>query len=122
VTIGSWRSCWLFWRPRAAKTGKSPPRGRWPRFGWGGWTLGSTAKEIAGKSASSAVIAALAPICVDKFQRATGAEASLAELKKVSSWEQATFVEKGGWATLPGSDTANSSVARACAELLGSLK
>ena len=31
-------------------------------FGWGGWTLGSTAKEMAGKSASSAVIAALAPI------------------------------------------------------------
>jgi len=91
-------------------------------FGWGGWTLGSTAKEMAGRSASSAVIAELAPICVDKFQRATGAEANLAELKKVSSWQQATFVEKGGWATLPGSDTVNSSVARACADLLGNLK
>jgi hypothetical protein len=91
-------------------------------FGWGGWTLGSAAKEMADKSASSAVIAALAPICVDKFQRATGAEANLAELKKVSSWQQATFVEKGGWATLPGSDTVNSSVARACADLLGNLK
>ena len=44
-------------------------------FGWGGWTLGSTAKELAEKSASSAAIAALAPICVDKFQRAAGAEA-----------------------------------------------
>ena len=91
-------------------------------FGWGGWTLGSTAKELAEKSASSAVIAALAPICVDKFQRATGAEANLAELKKVSSWQQASFVEKGGWATLPGNDVANSSVARACADLLGNLK
>jgi hypothetical protein len=91
-------------------------------FGWGGWTLGSTAKEMAGKSASSAAIAALAPICVDKFQRATGAEANLAELKKVSSWQQASFVEKGGWATMPGSDAANSSVARACADLLGNLK
>ena len=91
-------------------------------FGWGGWTLGSTAKELAEKSASSAAIAALAPICVDKFQHATGAEEKLAELKKVSSWQQATFVEKGGWATLPGSDTANSSVARACADLLGNLK
>jgi hypothetical protein len=91
-------------------------------FGWGGWTLGSTAKEMAGKSASSAVISALAPICVDKFQRAAGAAANLAELKKVSSWQQATFVEKGGWATLPGSDEANSSVARACADLLDKLK
>ena len=91
-------------------------------FNWGGWTLGRTAKEMADKSATSAVIAALAPICVDKFQRATGAEANLVELKKVSSWQQASFVEKGGWATLPGSDTANSSVARACADLLGNLK
>jgi hypothetical protein len=91
-------------------------------FGWGGWTLGSTAKEMAGKSASSAVIAALAPICVDKFQRATGAEANLVELKKVSSWQQASFVEKGGWAIMPGSDAADSSVARACADLLGNLK
>ena len=91
-------------------------------FGWGGWTLGSTAKELAGKSASSAVIAALAPICVDKFRRAAGAEANLVELKKVSSWQQTSFVEKGGWATLPGSDVVNSSVARACAEMLGDLK
>ena len=82
-------------------------------FGWGGWTLGSTAKELAEKSASSAAIAALAPICVDKFQHASGAEANLVELKKVSSWQQTSFVEKGGWATLPGSDAANSSVARA---------
>jgi hypothetical protein len=91
-------------------------------FGWGGWTLGSTAKELASKGASSAVIAALAPICVDKFRHAAGAEANLAELKKVSSWQQASFVEKGGWATLPGSDEVNSSVARACADLLGKLE
>jgi hypothetical protein len=91
-------------------------------FNWGGWTLGSTAKQLADKSASSAVITALAPICVDKFQHAAGAVANLVELKKVSSWQQATFVEKGGWATLPGSDLANSSVARACADMLDNLK
>ena len=39
-------------------------------FNWGGWTLGSTAKELAQKSANSAVVTALAPICVDKFQLA----------------------------------------------------
>jgi hypothetical protein len=32
-------------------------------LGWGGWTLGSTAKEMAGKSPRTAVIAALAPRC-----------------------------------------------------------
>jgi len=91
-------------------------------FGWSGWTLGSTAKELAEKSASSAAIAALAPICVDNFRRAAGAETNLVELKKVSSWQQTSFVEKGGWATLPGSDVANSSVAHACAVMLGDLK
>jgi hypothetical protein len=92
-------------------------------FNWGGWTLGSTAKQLAEKSAITGAIAALAPICVDKFQRASGAAANLAELKKVSSsWEQRSFVEKGGWATLPGSDSANSAVAQACANMLDSLK
>ena len=35
---------------------------------------------------------------------------------------QKALNEKGGWATLPGSATANSSVAQACADMLGSLK
>jgi len=91
-------------------------------FYWGGWTLGSTAKEQAQRSASSAVVTALAPICVDMFQLASDSTANLLELKKVSSWQQATFVEKGGWATLPGSKTPDTAVARACAELLISLK
>ena len=43
-------------------------------------------------------------------------------LCSLSSWQQAAFVEKGGWATLPGSDLANSSVARACADMLDNLK
>jgi hypothetical protein len=91
-------------------------------FYWGGWTLGSTAKEQAQRTATSAVVAALAPICVDKFQVAADSSTNLVELKKVSSWQQATFVEKGGWATLPGSKTPDTAVARACAELLTSVK
>ena len=71
---------------------------------------------------AGAVVAALAPICVDKFQQAPGAPANLVELKKVASYQQSTFVEKGGWATLPGNDKANSAVAQACANMLNSLK
>jgi hypothetical protein len=91
-------------------------------FYWGGWTLGGTAKEMAQKSASAAVVAALAPICVDKFQHTADSPAALVELKKISSWQQGTFVEKGGWATFPGSTTPDSAVARACGELLASVK
>ena len=54
---------------------------------------------------------ALAPICVDKFQRAAEAKATLAELKTIDSWKQDAFVEKGGWATFPGTESPNRNVA-----------
>ena len=47
---------------------------------------------------------------------------NLAELKKTSSWEQSTFVEKGGWAVMPGSKSADSGVPQACANMLSNLK
>lgn len=86
-------------------------------FGWAGWMLQSKAEKMAERSASSAVVAALAPICVDKFQHATDAKATLVALKATDSWKQDSFVEKGGWATFPGSQP-NQSVAEACAKLL----
>ena len=64
----------------------------------------------------------VSPICVDKFQRSADAGTNMVELKKISSYQQASFVEKGGWATLPGSDRADSSVAQACANMLSNLK
>jgi hypothetical protein len=91
-------------------------------FFWGGWVTGGTAKEMAQKSASSAVVSVLAPICVDKFQVSANAAANLTELKKASSWERGSFIEKGGWATIPASAEPNAAVARACAETLGSEK
>jgi hypothetical protein len=91
-------------------------------FYWGGWVTGGTAADMTQRSTRSAVVAALSPICVDKFQHSADAAASLVELKKVSSYQQGTFIEKGGWATLPGSDNANSAVAEACANMLSSLK
>lgn len=91
-------------------------------FYWGGWVTGRTAHEMTQKSASSAVVLALAPICVDKFRQTTNAPENLVELKKISSWQQGAYIEKGGWATMPGAAAPDSSVARACAELLGALK
>ena len=70
-------------------------------FGWGGWMLGSSAKTLADNTASSAVVAAVAPICVDQFQRSADAAANMTALKKTDSWQQAAYVEKGGWAVVP---------------------
>jgi hypothetical protein len=89
-------------------------------FGWFGWTLGSTAEKMANQRTESAIVAALTPICVEKFQHQAGAAEKLAEFKKISSWDRRSLIEKGGWATIPGSETSNSAVAAACAEKLGS--
>ena len=90
-------------------------------FGWGGWQLGTTAEKAADQRASNAVVAALAPICVDKFQHGADASAELVALKKVDSWQRDTFVAKGGWATFPGSEP-NRDVAEACAKILSGNK
>jgi hypothetical protein len=86
-----------------------------------GWTLGSTAERMATERAQTAVVGVLAPICVEKFQHQADASAKLIEFNKVSSWNRRSVIEKGGWATMPGTDTPNSAVASACAERLGSL-
>jgi alpha/beta superfamily hydrolase len=92
-------------------------------FSWGGWVTGGTAETLAKNSAATAVVAALTPICVEKFQQAADASANLVEMKKATyAWDQSKFVEKGGWATMPGSTEPNSAVAKACAESLGSKK
>ena len=88
-------------------------------FTWGGWMTASTANKLADQRADSAVVATLTPICVDKFQQNGEATANLTALKNISStWEQGTFVEKGGWATRPGATSPDYKLARACAEKL----
>ena len=91
-------------------------------FGWGGWMLGSSAKTLADSAASSAVVAAIAPICVEQFQRSADAANNLTELKKTNSWQQAAYVEKGGWARMPGSKAVDSGVPQACAAILSAPK
>jgi hypothetical protein len=87
-----------------------------------GWTLGSTAERMAKDRAQTAVVGVLAPICVEKFQRQADAATKLIEFNKVSSsWDRRSIIEKGGWATVPGTDAPNSAVVTACAERLGGL-
>src|SRR5213595_2959966 len=91
-------------------------------FGWGGWVTASSAQKSAQQSATSAVVVALASICVDQFQRTADASTRQAELQKISSWQQGSYVEKAGWATMPGSAAPDTAVAKACAGLISNLK
>jgi len=87
-------------------------------FTWGGWTTGSTARKEQAVAAQSATVAALAPICAERFRAQSDGPAKIAALAQASSWERATVVEKSGFALMPGSKTTDSDVARACAEIL----
>jgi hypothetical protein len=87
-------------------------------FSYFGWMLGSTAERMAQERAQTAVVAVLAPICVERFQHQADASAKLVEFQKVASWDRRSIIEKGGWATMPGSDGPNSAVVTACAEQL----
>ena len=88
-------------------------------FSWGGWVTGGTADKLAVERADTAVLAALTPICVEKFLQNSDAKANLASLQKISSnWEQGQYLEKGGWATPPGATSSDYHLARACAEKL----
>jgi hypothetical protein len=93
-------------------------------FNWGGWVTGGTAEKLAGERADAAIVSSLTPICVARFKASDKAPANLAALKEIKiSWEQADYVGKGGWATMPGSAAEpNSQVAAACAEALDQLK
>jgi alpha/beta superfamily hydrolase len=88
-------------------------------FSWGGWVTGSTASAMADKQATVEVANALAPICFSQFNQQPGAQGKLAELKGIkSSYDQVSFVEKSGAATMPGSDKLLKGVSQKCAELL----
>jgi len=92
-------------------------------FSWGGWMTAGTANKIAAERADTAVVAALTPICVEKFLQNSDAKANLAVLQKISSnWEQGQYLEKGGWATQPGATSSDYHLARACAEKLVQIK
>jgi hypothetical protein len=91
-------------------------------FNWGGWTLQGTARQMAEKNTSVALVAVLAPMCADKFRHASDASLNMSELKKVSAWQQDSFIQKGGWATFPGLSGPDLAIAEACAKLLAPLR
>jgi hypothetical protein len=87
-------------------------------FAWGGWVTGGTAKSMAEKMAGDAVVKRLAPICVVQFNRDPGKDQKLKELKEASTYQRGEYVEKQGWATMPGEEKSDSNVAEECARLL----
>jgi hypothetical protein len=87
-------------------------------FSRGGWTTGGSAEEMAEKSAQSAVVARLAPICVAQFNADGQGAVKLEELKAINSYQRAGYVKDQGWATMLGESAPDNRVAAACANQL----
>ena len=86
-------------------------------FYWGGWSLGSTTYKIAKERSELAVIAALAPVCADKFRALPDVAAKTIALSKVESWKREEEFPKE-FVTLPGETSPSSALVKACYALL----
>ena len=86
-------------------------------FSWGGWTTRGTSQQMT----EAAMLTTRTAICVAQFTKAPNDQKRLKELKAISSWERAAFIEKGGWDKMPGEEKAGPTVAGACADGLGVL-
>ena len=87
-------------------------------FSWGGWSLGSTADKMAKERSELAVVAALAPVCADKFRALPDAEAKQVALSKLDdSWKRRDEFPKE-FVTLPGESYPSSALVDACYTLL----
>ena len=87
------------------------------RFFWGGWSLASTADRMAKDRSELAVVAALAPVCADRFRALPDSDVKKTALSKVNSWKRRDEFPKE-FVTLPGESYPNSTLVDACYTLL----
>ncbi|MDX2313506.1 MAG: hypothetical protein QNL90_05495 [Gammaproteobacteria bacterium] len=87
-------------------------------FSWFGHGFDWTTQVGASRMSTDAVVENLAGICVAQARNSSGAEAALKELATTQKWKQREFIEKAQWATMPGSESAQSGVADLCATKL----
>ncbi len=87
-------------------------------FTWGGWVTGETARDMASKQARLELVASLVPICLEQSKQDPRVIETLAKIKDASSYQRSSLVMDAGWATMPGSDDPNRSVAAECLKKL----
>jgi hypothetical protein len=88
-----------------------------------GWvTTRGSAEAKAKEMAETAVVDNLAGICVAQYKEDPEKDRKLGEMEEESSYRQGDYVEKQGWATMPGSDSPDPDVADECAKRIRELK
>jgi hypothetical protein len=79
-------------------------------FAWGGWVTASTNQKMS----NEAVLATQAAICVAQYVKEPNSQQKLREFEAIDSYKRAEFIEKGGWATMPGQKEASYELRNAC--------
>lgn len=86
-------------------------------FGTGFWvTKGSAEQKV-----NEAVLTVRTTICVAQFTNAPNYQERLKEYKALEYSARSTFLEKGGWAKMPGEEKASDAVTQACSGKLEAL-
>jgi hypothetical protein len=91
-------------------------------FTWGGWMTAGGARKMAEEAAASARYDLAAAICVQRFKAGGDMAAQLTALKDLKAWNRGSFIEKGGWATMPDRAEPSNRVAKLCATQLVALE
>ena len=90
-----------------------------------GWVVTSTSAEAkAEEMVAEAVLDRLAPIAVTQYMQDPNREEHLKELKKLQSYgnpNRSDYVQKQGWATMPGEKEPDIRVADECARRIMAL-
>lgn len=87
-------------------------------FSWSGYGFNWVTEDSAGQMSATAVMERLATIGVAQPRSAPDAGAAIRQLAELSSWKQRDFIDTARWATMPGSESAQSGVAELCATKL----
>ena len=90
-------------------------------FGAAGWVTGGSAQKQADIAAAAARTDLGVSACVEDFMQGRDAAKRLSSLKEAQWYLREKLVSDGGFATLPGSTTADSAVAAQCAVKLSDL-
>lgn len=84
-----------------------------------GWKFESKAQAMAEAAVTAEIRKVLVPVCVERFNADPDVATHRAAMDGMQYFHpRMTYVEEGGWATLPGQTRATSGVARACTEAL----
>lgn len=83
-------------------------------FTWGGWVTGGTAHDRAMTMSRDGVVTAMVPVCLDMALTDPDRMTKLAAIRDASTYQRRDALMEAGWATVPGAESPDRDIAKAC--------